>query len=438
MTPKEALAFARARDARAVELAFCDLFGTVHRILLPAERLSESLFRDGVRWVGLTTGCELPSTAGLLVLPDPASLIADPLTEASTVTMVCDGLDPRTRQPSPLDPRGVARRAEAHLLQSGVADQAGFAIRALCYLNDTSSGGADASVAADRLADLRTEMMLTMVDCGIDVTQQFAVAGTRGQCGFDLGERSIVAQADCLLRAKHAVRRLAANAGLAATFMAKPLFDEPGSGLSIHVTLRRSGKSQPVGLPQSSAVANHGGHWIGGLIRHAPALLALCAPTTNSYRRLSDPDAPTYLRCSASDRTACCGPAEPSNLDSGSQPVAGGLFRLADPTCNPYLAFAAILMAGLDGIRNGIAPTDHAGQSLPEAAPAPCTASAARQTPRSLDAAVDALDADRSFLCEGGVFSAELLDAHARRKREEARALRQRPHPHETTMYFDA
>jgi glutamine synthetase len=396
-------------------------------------------------------------------MPDPSTAILDPFTEAPTLSLVCEIADPVTRSPYTRDPRRVACKAEEYLRHTGVADTAFFGPECEFFVFDEVSFELDPHRAHysvdsveghwnsgmpglgytirekegyfppaphDTLHDLRTRMVLTLERIGIPCEFHHHEVASGGQCEIDLRYQPLTRMADQVMAYKYVVRNVAREAGKSATFMPKPLFGDNGSGMHTHQSLWKQGtplfgdKSGYAGLSQLARA------YVAGLLDHAPALLAFCAPTTNSYRRLVPGyEAPVNLVYSQRNRSACI--RIPMYSDS---PRAKRVeFRPPDAAANPYLAFAAMLMAGLDGIERGLEPGAPADYDLFE------DDGGVPQVPGSLAEALDALEADHDFLTRGGVFSKDLIATWIAYKRElEVDAVRLRPHPAEFALYFDA
>jgi glutamine synthetase len=461
---REALEWARGTTARMVDLKFCDLLGTWQHVTLPISGFDESAFDEGLGFDGSSIrGWQGISESDMLLMPDASSAILDPFTEAPTLSLICEIADPITREPYAKDPRRVAMRAEDHLRSTGIADTAymgpeceffvfddvSFALgpNEARYLVDSAEGhwnsgkpGLGYTVREkegyfppsphDTLSDLRTEMVLTLERLGIPCEFHHHEVASGGQCEIDLRYQALTRMADQVMIYKYVVKNIALAAGKSVTFMPKPIFGDNGSGMHTHQSLWKEGtplmsdKSGYAGLSQLARA------YVAGLLAHAPALLAFCAPTTNSYRRLVPGfEAPVNLVYSQRNRSACIR----IPMYSESPKAKRVEFRCPDAAANPYLAFAAMLMAGLDGIEQGLdagAPADYdlfeeSHDDVP-------------QVPGSLAEALDALEADHEFLTKGGVFSEELIHTWIDYKREnEVDVVRLRPHPAEFGLYFD-
>ena len=460
----EALDWARETAVAMVDLKFCDLLGTWQHMTLPIRALDEHAFTEGLGFDGSSIrGWQGISESDMLLMPQAETAVLDPATEAPTLSLVCEILDPVTREPYAKDPRRVARRAEEHLRSTGIADTAYFGPEceffvfdevsyelgpnASHYLVDSAEGywnsgkpglgytsrpkeGYFPAAPHDQLHDLRTRMVLTLERLGIACEFHHHEVASGGQCEIDLRYETLTRMADQVMTYKYVVKNVARAAGKSVTFMPKPIFGDNGSGMHTHQSLWKEGTplmADRSGYAGLSALARS---YVGGLLAHAPALLAFCAPTTNSYRRLVPGyEAPVNLVYSQRNRSACI--RIPMYSDS---PKAKRIeFRCPDAAANPYLAFSAMLMAGLDGIAKGLDPGEPADFDLFEE-----EHGSIAQVPDSLAGAIDALERDHEFLLEGGVFTPDLIETWIAWKREEADLVRLRPHPAEFTLYYDA
>jgi glutamine synthetase len=461
--PKETLEFAGRTQAQMVDLKFCDLLGTWQHVTLPLAAFDESAFDEGLGFDGSSIrGWQGISESDMLLMPDASSAVLDPFCATPTLSLVCEIVDPITREPYGKDPRRIAKRAEEHLRATGIADTAYFGPECEFFVLDSvsyeladhrshyeidsaeghwNSGtpglgytvrpkeGYFPPAPHDTLADLRSEMVLTLERLGIPCEFHHHEVASGGQCEIDLRYQPLTRMADQVMTYKYVVKNVAAAAGKTVTFMPKPLYGDNGSGMHTHQSLWKEGtplmadKSGYAGLSQLARA------YVGGLLAHAPALLAFCAPTTNSYRRLVPGyEAPVNLVYSQRNRSACI--RIPMYSES---PKAKRIeFRCPDAAANPYLAFAAMLMAGLDGIQKGLDAGEPADWDLFE------EDRGVAQVPGSLAEALDALETDHEFLLEGGVFSEELIRTWIDYKREnEVDVVRLRPHPAEFALYYD-
>ena len=384
---KEAIAWAGQTQAQMVDLKFCDLLGTWQHMTLPISAFDESSFDEGLGFDGSSIrGWQGISESDMLLMPDAASAILDPFTEAPTLSILCEIADPVTRQPYGRDPRGVARRAEAYLESSGIADTAYFGPECEFFVLDEvsydlgpnhshyavdsaeghwNSGkpglgytvrekeGYFPPAPHDTLHDLRTRMVLTLERLGIPCEFHHHEVASGGQCEIDLRYGPLTRMADQVMTYKYVVKNVARAAGKTVTFMPKPLFGDNGSGMHSHQSLWKDGETLMADADGYAGLSATARSYIGGLLAHAPALLAFCAPTTNSYRRLVPGyEAPVNLVYSQRNRSACI--RIPMYSES---PKAKRIeFRCPDAAANPYLAFSAMLMAGIDGIERGLDP----------------------------------------------------------------------------------
>jgi glutamine synthetase len=463
--PAEALEFGRSTQAKMVDLKFTDLLGAWQHMSLPLSAFDESAFEEGLGFDGSSIrGWQGISESDMLLVPQADTAILDPFTEAPTLSILCEVIDPITREPYGKDPRRIARRAEEYLRSTGVADTSYFGPESEFFVFDSVAydmqvNGANYEVdsaeghwnsgkpglgytvrpkegyfppsPSDSLHDMRTEMVLTLERLGIPCEFHHHEVATGGQCEIDMRFGTLTRMADQVMTYKYVVKNVAHKYGKTATFMPKPLFGDNGSGMHCHQSLWKEGATlmaDPSGYAGLSQLARN---YVGGLLAHAPALLAFCAPTTNSYRRLVPGyEAPVNLVYSQRNRSACIR----IPMYSSSPKAKRIEFRCPDPTANPYLAFAAMLMAGLDGIERGLDPGAPADFDLFEESHGEIA-----QVPGSLGETLDALEADHAFLTKGGVFNEELIRTWINWKREnEVDVVRLRPHPAEFFLYYDA
>ncbi|HWB21312.1 MAG TPA: type I glutamate--ammonia ligase [Gaiellaceae bacterium] len=461
----DALEFGRKASARMVDLKFTDLLGTWQHVSLPLSAINEAAFEEGLGFDGSSIrGWKGISESDMLLMPDPSTAMLDPFTEETTMSLLCGILDPITRDPYERDPRLIAKRAEAYLASTGIADTAYFGPEAEFFVFDDVSyelapnrafyevdseegywnsgvpglgytvrekGGYFPVSPHDTLHDLRTEMVLTLERLGIACEYHHHEVATAGQCEIDMRFSTLTRMADQLMTYKYVVRNCAKRAGKSATFMPKPVFGDNGSGMHCHQSVWKDGKTlmaDDSGYAGLSATARA---YVGGLLAHAPALLAFAAPTTNSYRRLVPGyEAPVNLVYSQRNRSACIR----IPVYSPSPKAKRIEFRCPDATANPYLAFSAMLLAGIDGIQKGLDPGAPSDYDLFEEAGADVP-----QVPGSLAESLDALEADHDFLLAGGVFTEGLIKTWIDWKREhEVDFVALRPHPAEFSLYYDA
>ena len=466
--PKTVLEFARNSDAKILDLRFTDIPGLWHHVSYPIEQLTEASFDDGF---GID-GSSIRAWAGIhesdmLLMPDANCHLLDPFTDVPTLVLVCDVVDPLTKQAYDRDPRFIARKAEMYLSSSGIADAAYFGAEAEFFIFDNvrfdqreqygfyyidaeegrwNSGrevnnlgyrprfreGYFPVAPTDHYQDLRSEMVLTMQSCGLEVECHHHEVATGGQTEIDLKFDSLLRSADKMLLFKYIAKNVANRNGKTVTFMPKPIFGDNGSGMHTHQSLWKAG--EPLFAGEGYAGLSQLALWyIGGLIHHGPALSALIAPTTNSYKRLVPGfESPVSLAYSRRNRSAACR----IPMYSASPRAKRVEFRPPDPSCNPYMAFAAMLMAGLDGIENKMEPGPPLDRDIYETDPE--EVSKIPSMPESLEEALDALQRDHVFLLKGDVFTEELVRTYIEYKRsKEVDAVRRRPHPYEFALYYD-
>jgi glutamine synthetase len=469
-TVQEVLALAREQDLKIVDLRFTDLPGTWQHFSMPIHGLTEDLFEEGIGFDGSSIrGFQEIQESDMILIPDPTTAFVDPIFEVPTLVIFCDVYDPITRQAYTRDPRYVAKKAEEYLKKTGIADTIYIGPEAEFFLFDHVRYGGDANSAfyfidsregwwqsgeelepnlgaqippkmgyfpvppTDTMQDVRSKIVLALEGVGVTVEVHHHEVGTAGQGEIDLRFGTLTRMADSLMIYKYMVKNVARQNGLTATFMPKPVFEDNGSGMHTHQSLWKNGESvmfDEAGYAQLSDIARY---YIGGLLKHAPALLALAAPTTNSYKRLVPGyEAPINLVYSQRNRSAICRIPVYSKGPKAKRVE----FRAPDPSCNPYLCFAGLLMAGLDGIQNQIDPGSPIDKDLYDLPPE--EAAKVTNTPGTLGDVLDALEADHEFLLKGDVFTEDILEAYITYKREEeVDPVRIRPHPHEFTLYFD-
>ncbi|MDE2127783.1 MAG: type I glutamate--ammonia ligase [Armatimonadetes bacterium] len=470
MTPKEILDLVRENDIKVVDFRFTDLPGSLQHFSIPASTLSADMFQEGLGFDGSSIrGFQEINESDMLLIPVPDTAYRDPFTEHATLNISCDIIEPGTRQHYGRDPRQVALRAEMYLKGTNIADTAYFGPEAEFYIFDDvrydqtpysgyyrvdsvegiwNSGAEEAPnlgykipykrgyfpvPPSDSLQDLRTEMMLTLIECGVDVEVQHHEVGTAGQAEIDMRFDTLTRMADKLQTYKYVIKNVARQNERTVTFMPKPLFQDNGSGMHVHQSLWKGSEPLFADAKGYAGLSEMAVHYIGGILKHAPALLAFCAPTTNSYRRLVPGyEAPINLIYSQRNRSACVR----IPMYSSSPKAKRIEFRAPDPSANPYLAFAALLMAGIDGIENRIqppTPVDKNVYDLPAA-----ERKGIQQTPGSLDEVLAALSEDHEFLLKGGVFTHDLIKTWIEYKTEaELKQVALRPHPYEFALYYD-
>src|SRR5687767_216748 len=468
MSPKEVLEYAKKHDARQLDLRFTDLPGLNQHISYPIGMLKEDIFEEGFGIDGSSIrGWAAINESDMLLIPDSATAFMDPFNEVPTLVMTCDAIDPITRQHYDRDPRWIAKKAELLLKNSGLADTAFFGAEAELFIFDnvrfdqTANSGfyfIDAEEGrwnsgrekdnlgyrprykegyfpvppTDHYQDLRAEMVEVMIECGLDIECHHHEVASGGQCEIDQRFDTLVKSADNMMLYKYIVRNVAYQYGKTVTFMPKPLFGDAGSGMHCHQSLWKDG--MPLFAGDGYAGMSQMALWyIGGLLKHARALSAIIAPTTNSYKRLVPGyEAPVNLAYSRRNRSA----AVRIPMYSASPKAKRVEFRPPDPSCNPYLSFAAMMMAGLDGVQNRIEPGEPLDKDIYDLSPEELTK--VPSMPASLDEALTALEDDHAFLLKGDVFSDELIETFVNYKRKnEADAIRLRPHPYEFALYYD-
>lgn len=439
MTPREILALCREKEVQVVDLRLADLSGAWHHLVIPVARLDEDLFDDGLGFDGTALWGGPPThESDLLAVPQPETAYLDPVAPVPTLAVLCNIQDPLTREPFTRDARFVAQKAENYLRGSGFADEARIGSKAQFLVFDTArfhqsaSAGEYQVTPATECASLQAEIMQALNEAGLKVEGQLQASSPLEPTAIGLAHQQIVGMADNLLAYKHIVRQVALRRSKRATFMPQPFAEGAGCGLHTHLSFWK--KEQPVFAGHGYAgLSDIGLYALGGVLRHAPALLALCSPTTNSFKRLAPGgQGPVHLVYSQRNRSAACR-IPVYNSSPQSRRLA---FRFPDPSCNPYLAFAAIVMAAIDGIQLKL----HPGQPFEEnrLAASPHDLRELPQTPATLDEALRALEEDKEFLLRDDVFSEDVIETWIdEKRRREIQPLRLRPHPFEFSMYFD-
>ena len=454
-------------DIRWVDLRFTDTRGKEQHVSIPASQVDEDFFEDGKMFDGSSiAGWKGINESDMILMPDDSTSIIDPFTDDATAILRCDVVEPSTMQGYERDPRSVAKRAEAYLASTGLGDTAFFGpepeffvfddvkykveMQGASYAinseeaawasNDSFDegntghrpgvkGGYFPVPPVDSLHDIRAAMCSAMEQMGLDVEVHHHEVGTAGQCEIGIRFNTLVAKADGVQILKYCVHNVAHAYGKTATFMPKPLVGDNGSGMHVHQSISKDGVNTFAG-DDYAGLSETALYYIGGIIKHARAINAFANASTNSYKRLVPGfEAPVMLAYSARNRSASIRiPYEPSPKGKRIE------VRFGDPTANPYLCFAAMMMAGIDGIQNKIHPGEAADKDLydlpaEEAAEIPTVAS-------TLEMALDALDADRGFLTAGGVFTDDMIDGYLELKREEVERLNMTTHPVEFDMYY--
>lgn len=468
MTPKEAISFVHDNDVQIIDIRFTDLFGMWHHFSIPATDFSEALFEDGIGFDGSSIrGFQAINESDMLLIPDPDSIFIDPFSEFRQAGIICDIEDPITRERYSRDPRQVIHKCEQYVKTTGIGDTVFvgpeaefFLLDKLRYENSPQgsfyeidseeahwNSGADWATGythrpkggyfpcspADRLQDIRSEMLMKLIEMGVHIEVHHHEVGSPGQCEIDMRFDTLKVMADKLQKYKYVVRNVAASHGMAATFMPKPVFGDNGSGMHVHWSIWKNGETLMYDEAGYAGLSDLSRWAIGGILKHAAALLAFCAPSTNSYRRLVPGyEAPINLIYSARNRSACVR-IPMFNKSPRAKRIE---FRAPDPSANGYLAFSAITMAALDGIQNRIEPPKPIDKDLYELPPLEKADIA--QTPGSLREVLVALKNDHEFLLRGDVFTKDLLDTYIAYKMEhEVEAVDLRPHPYEFYLYSD-
>ncbi len=469
MTPSEIVKRCKDGSIEAVDLRFMDFPGLWQHFTIPASRLDEDVFENGLGFDGSSIrGWQAINESDMLVVPQADTAFDDPFCELPTLVLICNIQDPITGEDYSRDPRNVARKSVNYLRSSGIADMAYIGPEAEFFVFDDIRYDQNAHEGyfhidsvegewnrgrvenpnlgyklrhkegyfpvppADQFMDIRNEMMKVMLDSGLHVECHHHEVGTAGQSEIDLRFDELVKMADDLLRFKYIIKNVARKHNKTATFMPKPIFGDNGSGMHTHVSLWKEGKPLFAGN-RYAGLSEMAIHAIGGLLKHAPALLAFTNPTTNSYKRLVPGyEAPVNLAYSQRNRSAACR----IPMYSPSPKSKRIEFRCPDASSNPYLAFAAILMAVIDGIQNKIDPGEPLDKDIYDLPPEESANIA--KTPGSLEAAIDALENDHQFLLQGDVFTPDVVKTWISYKRSnEIDALRLRPHPYEFCLYYD-
>jgi len=469
MKPREVLAMCREKEVKAVDFRFADFLGAWQHFTIPVGKLEEDVFEDGLGFDGSSIrGWQAINESDMLLVPVPDTAVVDPFMTIPTLSMICNIQDPITREDYSRDPRNVARKAANYLKSTGIADTCFIGPEAEFFVFDDVRFDQNAHEGyfhidsaeaewnrgrkeqpnlghklrhkqgyfpcppSDQLMDIRNEMMQTMIQCGIDVEAQHHEVATAGQCEIDMRYQELVKMADQMCLYKYIVKNVAMRNGKTVTFMPKPIYGDNGSGMHTHISLWK--ENHPLfagsGYAGLSEMAMHA---LGGILRHAPALLAITNPTTNSYKRLVPGyEAPVNLAYSQRNRSASCR----IPMYSTNPKTKRIEFRCPDPSCNSYLAFAAILMAAIDGIQNKLHPGDPLDRDIYDMPPQELAN--VPKAPATLEQALDALERDSDFLLRGDVFTDDVIATWLRYKREnEIDPMRLRPHPYEFCLYYD-
>jgi len=469
-TPQEALNYIKENQIQIVDLKFIDMPGIWQHLSLYHDQIDETAFTDGVPFDGSSIrGWKAINESDMTMVIDPTTAWMDPFMAEPTISFICSIKEPRTGEPYSRCPRTIAQKAIDYLLSTGLGDTAFFGPEAEFFIFDDvrfdqtqnsgyyyvdsiegrwNSGKEEAGgnlgykprykegyfpvAPTDTSQDMRTEMLLTMAKCGVPIEKHHHEVATGGQCELGFRFATLVQAADYLLTYKYVIKNVGKKYGKSITFMPKPLFNDNGSGMHVHQSIWKDGQPLFAG-DKYAGFSQMGLHYIGGILKHAPALLALTNPTTNSYKRLVPGfEAPVNLAYSQGNRSASV-----RIPLSGTNPKAKRLeFRCPDATSNPYLAFAAMLCAGIDGIKNQIDPGEPLDVDIYDLSPEEL--SKIPSTPGSLEGALEALEKDHSFLTETGVFTEDFIQTWISYKLDnEVNPMRLRPHPYEFALYYD-
>ncbi|WP_413559473.1 type I glutamate--ammonia ligase [Bdellovibrio sp. HCB209] len=470
MTAKEALKFAAEKGAKMVDLKFCDMIGTWQHLTIPLHQLEEESFENGFGFDGSSIrGWKGIEESDMIIKPDPKTAIMDPFMEMPTLSLICDVCLPETLQPYDRDPRQIVKKAIAYMQSTGIADTAYFGPEAEFFIFDDvrfeqtsnsafymvdsneavwntgrdeggnnlgykirSKEGYFPALPTDTLQDIRSEICAEMERCGMKVERHHHEVASAGQCEINFQFDTALNMGDKMMWFKYIVKNVCMRHGKTATFMPKPIYGDNGSGMHIHMSLWKDGKNLFAGN-KYAGLSEMAIHYIGGVLKHAPALCGIINPTTNSYKRLVPGfEAPTKLAYSFKNRSAAM-----RIPNSGPNPKAKRIeFRTPDPTANIYLAEAAILMAGLDGIINKINPGDPLDKDIYGLPPQ--EAAAIPSVPGTLEESLNNLINNCSFLKKGDVFSDDLIETWVQYKIDkEVRPVQQRPVPYEFHLYYD-
>jgi glutamine synthetase len=465
---KGVLEFAKKQNAKVLDIRFTDLPGVWQHVSFPIDSLDTKCFSEGFGMdASSIRGWASIHESDMLLMPDPNTAFMDAFRDSPTLVMIADAVDPLTKKPYPRDTRFIARKAEKYLHSSGIADQAFFGAEAEFFIFDNvrfdqreqhgfyfidaeegrwNSGREENNLGyrprhkegyfpvppTDHYMDLRTEMTQQMAAAGLEVECHHHEVASGGQAEIDFKFDTLLRSADNMMVFKYIVRNVAYQYGKTVTFMPKPLFGDNGSGMHTHQSLWKKGKplfagDKYAGLSQTAL------YYIGGLLKHAAAIVAIAAPTTNSYKRLVPGyEAPVNLAYSRRNRSA----AVRIPMYSDNPKSKRVEFRPPDPSCNAYLAYSAMMMAGLDGVQNKIDPGQPLDRDIYELSPEELKH--VPSLPGSLEDSLKALEADHDFLLKGDVFSEELLELYVEYKRKkEVDPVRMRPHPYEFHLYYD-
>ncbi len=475
-TPEEIKRFIQKHKIQVVDFKFNDLPGMWQHFSIPAaelvdyDKLEKSIWVEGIGFDGSSIrGFQKIQESDMILMPDPTTAVVDPVCQVPTLSVICDIYDPITKEPYSRDPRYIAKKAEEHLKKSKIADMSYWGPEAEFFIFDDIrfdqgenfgyyyldsiegewNTGRDEKPNLgykprykegyfpvpphDTLQDIRSEIMVKLRAVGVPVECHHHEVASGGQCEIDMRFEPLVKMGDNLLMYKYVIKNVARKYGKTVTFMPKPIFKDNGSGMHVHSSLWKDGQPLFYDAKGYALISDMCKWYIGGLLKHAASILAFAAPTTNSYRRLVPGyEAPVNLCYSARNRSAVCRIPMYSTSPASKRVE----FRAPDPSCNGYLTFAAMLMAGLDGVRNKIDPGQPVDKNIYELSAA--DKKNIKSVPGSLEEALDALEKDHEFLLQGDVFTKDVIETWIDYKREaEIAPLKLRPHPYEFHMYFD-
>lgn len=433
ITPREVIALCREKDVKAVALRFCDLWGTIHEVAIPVGKLTEELFESGIGIDGALPGWQAAIESDLLLVPKPDTAFLDPLASVPTLVILSTVREPLTQQEYPKDPRGVLERAVEYFRGASVATTCAIGLALEFFLTHPSSVESNVEPLWKGPTQTRTRfdfdclLLESLHSSGMNA-QRVTWPDPKGRRAIlEFASQAPLRAADDLAISKDVVRKVAKNFGLPAVMMAKPFFEQTGAGLGIEVSIYKNGEPLLAGNGYGG-MSEVGLHAIGGVLRHGAALAAFTNPTTNSYRRIASGDTPEKFGYSVRNRSAAV------RIPVGDTDPRQRRFeiRFPDPTANPYLAIAAVIMAVADGVQNKLGPGKPLGSD-----PSKPNGADLGLLPKSLDDSLAALEADHSFLMRGDVFTSDLINSWITHKRTESLAIRSRPHPHEWLLYAD-
>ncbi len=462
------ISFIKSNNIKFVDLKFMDFPGQWQHFTIPISQFNAESFETGFGFDGSSIrGWKAINESDMLIIPDPTTMFLDPFIKAPTISLICDVYEPITKEKYGRCPRNIAQKAEAYLKSTGIADTSYFGPEAEFFVFDDVRFDSGPNFAfyqvdsnegkwnsgreenpnlgykprfkegyfpvppTDQLVDLRNEMVLNLESLGIEVEAQHHEVASGGQCEIDMKFRPLLKAADQLLMFKYVIKNTAIKNGKTVTYMPKPIFGDNGSGMHVHVSLWLKGKPLFAGGGYAG-LSDMALYFIGGLLKHAPSLLAITNPTTNSYKRLVPGfEAPVNLAYSSNNRSASI------RIPYGNSPKAKRIeFRCPDPSANPYLAFSAILLAGLDGVQNRIDPGEPLDKDIYDMSPEELKD--VPSTPESLGHALKALQEDHEYLLKGNVFTEDVINAWINYKiNKEVKPAALRPTPFEFEQYFD-